>query len=357
MDKRLFVRLHMMIDLLFILILIWGCSTQDKDPDTQMYQNPVFEPDLADPTWVREQDGWFYAYGTENTWETGHQVVPVVRSRDLVNWSYVGQAFDKKPDWKDGWIWAPEIVFMNGEYLLYYAFSLWGDENPAIGYAVADHPEGPFTDQGKLIDSESMNVVNSIDPSIFTEDGSIYLIWGSLGGGIHGIQLGADGKSVEGDIFRIAGTSFEAPYIYRKEGYYYLFVSTSTCCEGPNSTYRVVVGRSENFMGPYRTINGNYLSDYNNSWWPPEVDKIDGVILAGNTTFAGPGHNAQICTDDRGVDWFIYHSIERTDPYLPRGATRRPLCIDRIDWVDGWPVINQGMGPATTHDEKPFFNE
>jgi arabinan endo-1,5-alpha-L-arabinosidase len=68
-------------------------------------------------------------------------------------------------------------------------------------------------------------------------------------------------------------------------------------------------------------------------------------------------HNAQIFTDDGGVDWFIYHAIERNDPYLPKGATRRPLCIDRIDWVDGWPVINQGKGPATNHDEKPFFNE
>lgn len=341
--------------LLFLLLLFPGCESLEGEADRGTYRNPVFEPDLADPTWVRTEEGWFYAYGTENTWEAGHQVVPVVRSRDLVDWSYVGQAFEKKPDWKDGWIWAPEITFLDGQYLLYYAFSLWGDNNPAIGLATSDRPEGPFTDHGKLLDSESMGVVNSIDPSVFTEDGSVYLVWGSLGGGIHGIQLEADGRSLRGEKFQLAGTSFEAPYIFKKEGTYYLFLSTGTCCEGPNSKYRVVVGRSEEFRGPYRTSSGHDLLGYNNGWWPPEVDKIDGVILAGNSTFAGPGHNGQIFTDDRGQDWFIYHAIELTDPYLPRGATRRPLCIDRIKWVDGWPVINGGEGPSSGDHDKPFL--
>ncbi|MBL7112286.1 MAG: family 43 glycosylhydrolase [Bacteroidales bacterium] len=350
-----FVKRKVIMKVLIFLVFLCGCLSADEDPEKGQYKNPVFEPDLADPTWVRTEDGWFYAYGTENTWETGHQVVPVIKSRDLVSWTYVGQAFETKPDWKDGWIWAPEITFMNGKYILYYAFSLWGDENPAIGYAVADNPEGPFTDQGKLIDSQSMNVVNSIDPSIFRIDGEIYLIWGSLGGGIHGIQLNDDGTAITGSKFRIAGTSFEAPYIFTRGQYYYLFVSTATCCEGPNSVYRVVVGRSENFRGPYRTINGNYLSDYNNGWWPPEVDKIDGVVLGGNSDFAGPGHNGQIFRDDQGVDWFIYHAIERTDPWLPGGATRRPLCIDKIEWVDDWPVINQGNGPGNESKEIPFI--
>jgi arabinan endo-1,5-alpha-L-arabinosidase len=347
---------NMLSKLLILLLILPGCESGEDETGNGMYRNPVFEPDLADPTWIRTGDGWFYAYGTENTWETGHQVVPVARSRDLVNWSYVGEAFEKKPDWKDGWIWAPEIASLGGKYVLYYAFSLWGDPNPAIGVATSDRPEGPFTDHGRLLDSESMDVVNSIDPSIYKEDGSIYLIWGSLGGGIHGIGLSADGRSITGEKFPLAGTSFEAPYIFRKDGYYYLFLSTATCCEGAGSLYRVVVGRSEDLRGPYRTINGHDLLGYNNGWLPPAVDLIDGVILAGNATFAGPGHNGQIFTDDGGQDWFIYHAIERSDPYLPVGATRRPLCIDPIEWVEGWPVINGGQGPSSGDNEKPTIH-
>jgi arabinan endo-1,5-alpha-L-arabinosidase len=348
--------MKMIMKILICAILFCGCESTEKD--STYYQNPVFEPDLADPTVIKANDGWFYAYGTENTWEeNNHQVVPVIKSSDLVNWKYVGQAFSEKPDWKDGWIWAPNINYINGEYVLYYSFSLWGDENPAIGLAVSDKPEGPFEDKGKLIDSEGMGVHNSIDPFLFQEGDEKYLFWGSLGGGIYGVQLSSDGRSVTGQKFQVAGNSFEGSYIYKKEGYYYLFVSTATCCEGANSVYRVVVGRGENFKGPYLNENGKNLMVFHNMWWPPEVDKIDGVILQGTSYIAGPGHNAEIITDDNGDDWFVYHAIEKSEPYLPKGATRRPLFIDRIEWINGWPVINQGNGPSYEERPIPYFSK
>jgi arabinan endo-1,5-alpha-L-arabinosidase len=325
--------------------------------DTSLYyKNPVFEPDLADPTIIKSPENWFYAYGTENYWdETLHRLVPVIRSRDLVNWEYIRDAFDIKPDWKRGGIWAPEITYLQGKYYMYYAFSTWGDKNAAIGLAISENPEGPFTDQGMLFNSEEIGVFNSIDPSCFRYNGKNYLIWGSLGGGIYGIELSDDGKKIAGQKFQIAGNSFEAAYIYQKDEDFYLFVSTSTCCEGAQSKYRVVVGRSKDFKGPYTTITGQELMKQNNNWQDPLVDQITGVILSGNETVAGPGHNAQIVTDDRGVDWFIYHGILRSDPLLPKGATRRSLFIDPIDWSSGWPVINQGKCPGTEPIEKPFF--
>jgi arabinan endo-1,5-alpha-L-arabinosidase len=346
--------MKMILKIIAMLVLLNGCESSDED--STYYQNPVFEPDLADPTVIRTENGWFYAYGTENTWDdNNHQVTPVIKSKDLVNWTYVGEAFSKKPDWKDGWIWAPNINYINGEYVLYYSFSLWGDDNPAIGMAVSDKPEGPFEDLGKLIDSRGMGVPNSIDPFLLQVGDEKYLYWGSLGGGIYGVQLSSDGRSVTGEKFKVAGNSFEGSYIYNKGDYYYLFVSTGTCCEGANSVYRVVVGRGENFKGPYLTESGHNLIIFTDSWWPPEVDKIDGVILKGNNNVAGPGHNAEIITDDNGDDWFIYHAIERSDPLLPKGATRRPLFIDKIEWIDGWPVINQGDGPSYEKRQKPFF--
>jgi arabinan endo-1,5-alpha-L-arabinosidase len=359
----------------YILILLsftcfQGCSrygdnTNNQDNDetenpsdtTKMYKNPVFQPDLADPTVIKSPDGWFYAYGSENTWDDNvHHIIPVIRSKDLVNWEYMRDAFDNKPVWKQGGIWAPEITNINGNYYLYYACSIWGDKNPGIGLAISSVPEGPFTDLGKLFDSDEMGVKNSIDPSFFRFDDKNYLLWGSLGGGIFGIELTEDGKKITGEKFQIAGNSFEAAYIFRKDNYFFLFMSTASCCEGAKSVYRVVAGRSENFKGPYFTETGKSLLLYNNSWYEPFVDKIEGVVLKGNLKIAGPGHNGQILTDDNGDDWFVYHAILRINPLLPDGATRRPLFIDQIVWINGWPVINQGKGPGYEYTRKPFFN-
>lgn len=324
--------------------------------ENEFYTNPVFEPDLADPTIIRTPDGWFYAYGTENNWDDGHRLVPVIRSTDLVSWEYVGDAFTVRPSWKDGGIWAPDISVIEGQYCLYYALSTWGDSNPGIGLAVADKPEGPFKDYGRILDSKISGVTNSIDPSLFRHEQHNYLVWGSLGGGIHLVELSYDGKRVIGEKIKLAGEAFEAGYIYPRNGYYYLFVSTGTCCEGENSQYRVVVGRSETLEGPYLTRKGNNLTRYR-YWWSPDIDQMDGIILRGNSTFAGPGHNGQIITDDRGDDWFIYHAIERSDPLLPGGATRRPLLIDKIAWQDGWPVINKGNGPSNDSRFIPYLND
>jgi arabinan endo-1,5-alpha-L-arabinosidase len=95
--------------------------------------------------------------------------------------------------------------------------------------------------------------------------------------------------------------------------------------------------------------------EYNNNWLIPAVDAIEGVILKGNASVVGPGHNGQIITDNRGDEWFIYHAILLSDPWLPGGATRRPMFLDRIEWISGWPVINKGMGPSTELQQKPYF--
>jgi len=334
-----------------------SASSAEEAFDTSLYyKNPVFEPDLADPTIIKSPDNWFYAYGTENYWDgKSHRLVPVIKSRDLVNWEYVRDAFDIKPTWKPGGIWAPEITFHMGKFYMYYSLSTWGDQNAGIGLAISDTPEGPFIDQGKLFDSNEIGVFNSIDPSCFRHKGRTYLIWGSFGGGIHGIELSKNGKQTKGQKFQIAGNSFEAAYIYQKGDFFYLFTSTSTCCEGEKSSYRVVAGRSEKFEGPYFTQSGQNLMDYNNVWATPLVEQIHGVVLQENAAIAGPGHNGQIITDDNGNDWFTYHGILRSNALLPGGATRRPLFIDRIEWISDWPVINRGNGPSYTYMQKPFF--
>jgi len=306
------------------------------------FENPVFEPTLADPSVIRHsgEDGEaFYAYGTEDNWygesdrhgAESIQHVPIVRSTNLVDWEHVGQAFESKPDWKDsGGIWAPDIAEYDGEYRIYYAYSEWGDDNPGIGVATADHPSGPFEDQGKLFDSNEIGVPNSIDPFFRVEGGTPYLLWGSWHG-IWMVELTADGFGVAGEPTRIAANDhFEAPYVIQRDGRYYFFGSNGHCCNGASSDYHVVVARADSFEGPYRNRNGDPITEARGT-----------TILEGNDAFVGPGHNA-VVQDDAGDDWMVYHAYVEGDFWISGQTPRRTLMVDPIEWEDGWPTIDNG---------------
>lgn len=318
------------------------------------YANPVFEPILADPSVIRDpESGDFYAYGTQDNWGDGNgsRLMPVIRSSDLVNWAVVGQAFQTQPTWKnEGGLWAPDVNYINGKFHLYYSYSTWGDPNPGIGVAVAEKPNGPFVDQGKLFDSRDVNVPNSIDPHYFEDGGKAYLFWGSFSNaatqGTYGVELAEDGLSVPSldAKFRIAAGDVEAVMIHKRGDYYYFFGSKGSCCEGADSRYHVVVARSTDLRGPYLDKDRRDMNERGHGT----------LLLQGNETYAGPGHNARIITDDQGTDWFLYHGIDRTQGKVSSGASRRVLMLDQLDWVDGWPEI-KGSTPSTTPQPAPQF--
>ncbi|MDR1864171.1 MAG: family 43 glycosylhydrolase, partial [Bacteroidales bacterium] len=272
--------------------------------DITAYRNPVLAKSTPDPTVIRAQDGSFYLYCTEDI-----RNMPIYRSADLVHWNFVGTAFtgETRPDFEPkGGLWAPDVNYINGKYVLYYSMSVWGCNGTCgIGVAVADEPQGPFTDKGALFQSNAIGVQNSIDQFYFEDGGKKYLFWGSFCG-IYGVELEDDGLSLKAgaEKFRIAGrltdtfdpNGTEGTYIHKRGKYYYCFGSTGTCCEGANSTYRVVVGRSESLFGPYLDKAGNSMFDNHYE-----------TVLHGNAVFAGPGHNAEIVTDDEGNDWMLYH--------------------------------------------------
>lgn len=315
------------------------------------YQNPVFEPVLADPSVIKADDGYVYAYGTEDDWGDGEgsRLVPVIRSKNMVNWDYVGEAFTEKPSWKDGGVWAPDVSYFNGKYYMYYTLSVWGDQNPGIGLAVSDSPTGPFEDVGEVLSSDDMEAY-SIDPMLFVDDGTPYLFFGGITSGIFGIELSKDGRETIGEKFQIVGTGYEAPFVIKRDNYYYFFGSAGACCEGADSTYRVGVARSESLKGPYLNQNGaDVMYEEGNviltGYFPPDNDK---------QRFVGPGHNSVI-TDDKGTDWIVYHAIDVNYPKFGHGATRRPLMIDEIIWKDGWPSL-EGLFPSTEAKDGPVFN-
>lgn len=347
-----------------LLFILGACGkpagkTNINDGDTTppkkaSYTNPVFEPILADPSIIRDaKTGYFYAYGTEDNWGDGqgNRLIPILRSPDLVDWTVVGNAFTIKPSWKDsGWLWAPDVVLVDGQYYMYYAYSTWGGPNPGIGLALADGPAEPFVDHGKLFDSEEADVPNSIDPYFYEEDGVKYLFWGSFSNaptqGTYGVALADDGLSVPdlNQKFKIAAGDFEAVTIHKRDGHYYFFGSKGSCCEGANSQYHVLVARSEQLKGPYLDRNGEDIKQRGKGT----------LFLQGNDKFAGPGHNARLIADDDGTDWFIYHGIDRNRGTVSSGASRRVLMIDEIQWVDGWPTIAVNS-PSTTSKKAPVF--
>ena len=240
----------------------------------------------------------------------------------------MGTAFtdNSRPKWlPKGGIWAPDIQRVGGKYHLYYAKSVWGGEwDAGIGVAVSNSPAGPFVDRGCMFTSKQIGIQNCIDPFYIEDGGKKYLFFGSFHG-IYGVELTADGLHVKQGAKprEVAGTFMEATYIRRRGGYYYLFGSTGTCCEGARSTYRITIGRSKSLFGPYVDKSGRRLLD---NHYNILLDKDDSVL--------GPGHNAGLITDDAGNDYMFYHGFKASDP-----DAGRVVWLSRIVWADGWPSV------------------
>ena len=331
-----------------MLLLLFGCEATEEPEFNNSYINPVFEPVIADPSIIKAADGYFYVYATEDFWDydSGVHNVAIIRSRNLVDWEFVGDAFTEKPDWNGlAYVWAPDIQYFNETYYLYYSLSVWNDPNPAIGVATSSSPSGPFTDQGKLFDSEEIGVGNSIDPFVYiTEENEKWMFWGSFRG-IYAIQLSEDGLSTVGEKVHIAGNKFEAAYVIKKDGYFYLFMSTGMCCAGAESDYNVRIARSTELLGPYIDKTGRDI-----------IHSEGSLVIGDGDQFVGNGHNS-VVIDDNGDYWLVYHGIDKDNPYLDNGATKRPLMIDKIIWDSlRWPQIENFM-PSEVETEGPYFEE
>ena len=315
------------------------------------YTNPVITfSSVADPTVIRTDEG-FYLYATQ----TNSYWSPIYFSKDLVNWEFKRSAFRKATRPTEdvlpggGAFWAPEIRYINGKYVLYFSWAKWGDGS--ISYtavATSDSPVGDFLNAKPLLITDDFGS-NCIDQFYYEEDGKKYMFVGSFNGiyvteltddGLS-VKRGADGKPVLKK--QVCGRAFEGTNIYKKGKYYYLFASINNCCpnNGMDSKYKVVVGRSENLLGPYVDRKGKDMLD--NSW--------ELVLEGDGETFFGPGHNSIIIPDDAGTDWMIYHS------YVKENGTvgGRLGMLDRIVWsADGWPTIKKCV--PSKGDLLPVFN-
>jgi arabinan endo-1,5-alpha-L-arabinosidase len=127
--------------------------------------------------------------------------------------------------------------------------------------------------------------------------------------------------SVDNNPADAGGNAIEAPFVFKKSGYYYLFASTDYCCKGINSTYKMIVGRSKNVQGPYLDKEGVSMQTGGGT-----------IVLQGDKDWYGVGHNATYTFD--GKDYLIFHGYDASDKGRPK------LRIEPLTWdVEGWPVI------------------
>lgn len=316
----------------------------------------------ADPSVIyAPEDQYWYMYCTTDPLndedKTGDNfnfhLIPMLRSTDLINWEYMGDAFTTRPETlaPTSGMWAPEIDFFNGLYYLYYtipdtADSVSGEPgcngDSAIGVATSESPLGPWEDQGIVVEPRrngpGCNFFWTFDPEVVEEDGQKYIFFGSYYGGIAARELSDDGlrSDPETQVQITIPNRYEGAEVVYKDGYWYLFVSATNCCNGPLTGYSVFVGRSENILGPYVDREGVSLLD-------SRVGGTPFLSMNGNR-WVGLGHNT-LFQDFDGQWWTIYHAVDQNDPYFEGavGFTKRPALLDPVDWIDGWPTVRGGL--------------
>jgi len=296
---------------------------------------------VHDPVMIR-QDSSYYLFATGrgiNVWS----------SSDRISWKKEAPVFDTLP-WGvktvpgfKNHIWAPDIYFANGLYYLYYSVSAFGKNTSCIGVATnptlhRNDPAFKWTDHGPLIQSvPGRDMWNAIDPNLaFDQQGTPWLVFGSFWNGIKMVKLNKEllsvatpetwqtvasrprnqqlNDSMPGDA------AIEAPFIWKHDNYYFLFISFDYCCRGEKSNYKVMVGRAETIKGPYMDKQGT-----------PLLQGGGTLVVQGSKDWYGAGHNAVM--HDSGYDWLIFHG------YDARDKGRSKLRMEKITWDEGWPVI------------------
>jgi arabinan endo-1,5-alpha-L-arabinosidase len=366
--------------LLAALISPVGASAAPAQKHTGTYTNPL-KPQIpgdglvescADPSIIRGQvpnDPFWYVYCTKDPLNgadrnaAGQFIfhnIPILRSLDLVHWTYMGDVFPQGdiPSWiaPNAGLFAPSIEYFNNTYYLYYSVTdtaapLTGS---AIGVATGPTPLGPWADKGAPVvePTEAFCCPGSrratIDPEVIEVAGLKYIFYGSYFGGISARELSLDGLTSNSATQKqiTIDNRYEGPYIVKRGNYYYLFVSATDCCRGPLTGYTVFAGRSTNLLGPYVDKQGISLLDARVGGTP--------VLSMNGNRWVGPGHNA-VFQDFDGQWWTVYHAIDRNDPYFEGapGFTRRPLMLDAIDWVGGWPTVRGGQWVSDTPQQAP----
>ncbi len=281
------------------------------------YRNPVIHADYSDPDAIRVgADYWMTASSFNRV-----PGLPILHSRDLVNWSLVGHALPRlvpeeafrTPQHGKG-VWAPAIRHRGGKFYLYYP-----DPDFGIYLVTATDPRGPWTPPVLVKGGKGL-----IDPCpLWDDDGRVYLIhaWAKSRAGVANVltllELSADGTRVVDDFgYVINGDripdyhTLEGPKLYKRDGWYYVFAPAGGVTGGWQAVFR-----SRNLRGPF---------------------EVRTVLVQGSTPTNGPHQGALVDTPD-GAAWFLH--------FQDKGPYGRIVHLEPVVWKDGWPLMGTG---ATT---------
>lgn len=314
---------------------------------------------VHDPSAIKAGD-YYYMYSTDAIWWPEGAVqesdsiavgnIHVRRSKDLVNWEFLGWALDSIPaeaqahiraasgGREAGGLWAPYIQKVGNEYRLFYSASVFGANTSAIGLLTSNSPEGPWEHKGLVVKTFDSSAMNAIDPSVVVDakDGRHWMIYGSYFGGLYALEL--DPKTglplKEDDLGKVVARRaegkkriIEAPeVIYNPEtGKYYLFVSYDALF----THYNVRVGRADKPEGPYLDINGKNMADTTNNF--PVLTYA--YRFNEHPGWAGVAHPSVM--NDNGK-FYMFHQGRLAPENLMMVMHAREMF-----WTeDGWPVVS-----------------
>lgn len=292
------------------------------------YKNPILYADYSDPDACRVGEDYYMTASSFNCIPG----LPILHSKDLVNWTIVGYAIDKlTPDSifskvvHGGGVWAPAIRFHKGEYYIYY-----GDPDLGIFMTKTKNPAGKW--EPLTLVKEGKGLIDACP--LFDEDGQVYLAHAYAGSraGIKSLlavtRLTPDGKKAVGESKIIydghdLDPTIEGPKFYKRNGYYYIFAPA-----GGVATGWQLAMRSKDVFGPYER-------------------KV--VMDQGKSAINGPHQGAWVDTPT-GEDWFIH--------FQDVGAFGRITHLQPMVWKNDWPVIGEdkggdGCGNPVTEWKKP----
>ncbi|MBN1975616.1 MAG: family 43 glycosylhydrolase [Sedimentisphaerales bacterium] len=281
------------------------------------------EPFIHDPSTIMECNGKYYTYGTGGG----------------------GLVSD------DGWTWrsgnrlpqsgaAPDAILIGDMYIIAIGATgggLGGGHNGTILTLLnktldPQSPDYKFSEAVAVASSDGIEDCDAIDPGLcMGPDGRLWCTYGTFFGFTRIVELDPKtGKRVEGNQAVNIAIDCEATTMIYRDGWYYLFGTHGTCCNGVTSTYNIRVGRSKSVTGPFLDNMG--------------TDMLKGggkLVVAANGRYIGPGHFGLIDLGN-GIQKFSCHY----EADLDRGG-RSILDIRTLLWKNGWPVAGEDFRGGT----------
>lgn len=284
----------------------------------------IGEPFIHDPSTLVECDGKWYTFGTG-----GGGLI----SDD--GWSWHGGA--ERP----GGGAAPDVIKMGNKYLMIYGATGGGLGGGHSGRILTmwnntldpKSPDFKYTTAVEVASSDGMEDNDAIDPGVLLDPttGRMWLSYGTYFGNIRIVEIDPKtGYRVKGNKAKDIAIDCEATDLIYRNGWYYLLGTHGTCCDGVNSTYNIVVGRSKNVLGPYIDNVGR--------------DMLAGggkMVVAAGDRKTGAGHFGRTIIDE-GVEVTSFHWEADFDQ-----GGRSVLAIRPLLWKNDWPVAGERFREGT----------